>query len=167
MKVSGTKEELIVLLAKTELVPGKVYEMEITDPDKRSLTANRYYYKLLSLFATWGHRSNAWQHNDILEHYGEPEIIDGKPVWLVMKDNDKYKELSYIHLKPTSQTKIGKDGETYRTYVKMQDSHTMNSKQFSRLIDGLINEIKGSDAPIETMTPRELEQLEGYEAITR
>ena len=163
MKVNGTKEELIVLLAKAELESGKVYEMEVTDPDRRSLNANRYYYKLLSLYASWGHRSTAWQHNDIMEHYGEVEIIDGKPVWLVMKDNDKYKELSYIHLKPTSQVKVGNDGDIYRTYVKMQDSHTMTPKQFSRLIDGLINEIKGSEAPIETMTPRELEQLDGYE----
>lgn len=167
MKVSGTKDELIVLLAKAELVSGKVYEMEVTDPDKRSLTANRYYWKLATLFARYEKRSLAYIHNDIMEHYGEAEFIDGHPVWLVMADNDKYKELSYIHLKPTSQVKFGQDGTAYRTYVKMVNSHEMTTAQFSRLIDGLIQEIKASEAPIETMTPRELEQLAGYEAITR
>ena len=166
MKVKGTKEELIVLLAKAELESGKVYEMEVTDPDRRGLTANRYYWKLLTMYATWGGRSDAWQHNDIMEHYGQTDIVDGKPIWIVMQDNGRYKELSYIHLKPTSEVKVGSDGKLYRTYVKMQDSHTMTPKQFSRLIDGLIYEIKGSEAPIETMTPRELEQLRGYEAAT-
>lgn len=163
MKITGTKEELIVQLAKVELVSGKVYELELTDPDKRSLTANRYYWKMATLFARYEKRSLAYIHNDIMEHYGEVERVDGKPIWIVMQDNDRYKELSYIHLKPTSQVKFGEDGTAYRTYVKMQDSHTMTPKEFSRLIDGLIQEIKASEAPIETMTPRELAQLEGYE----
>ena len=40
----------------------------------------------------------------------------------------------------------------------------MNTAEFSRLVDGLIQEIKGSGAEIETMTPQELERLKGYEA---
>ena len=35
----------------------------------------------------------------------------------------------------------------------------MNTEEFANIIEGLINEIKGSNAPIETMTPRDLEIL--------
>lgn len=167
MKLSGTKDQLIVELAKIDLEAGHIYELELTDPDTRSKASNRYYWKLASMFAKYEKRSLAYIHNDIMEHYGEVEIVDEHPVWLVMVDSDRYKELSYIHLKPTSQVKFGADGTAYRTYVKMVNSHEMTQAQFSRLIDGLIQEIKASEAPIETLTPRELAELDGYEAVTR
>ncbi len=46
----------------------------------------------------------------------------------------------------------------------MRGSRYYDTKQFSRLIDGLIQTIIGSDAPIETMTPAELASLKGYAA---
>lgn len=166
MKLSGTKNNLIAELATADLDPEKIYEMEIREPrTRRSLDANAYYWSLLHRYAEWAGRSDVYMHNDILAHYGQPEEMNGEPVFLVMADNDTYLELPYIHLKATSETRMGeKDFKLYRTYRVMRGSHEYDTKQFSRLVDGLIQEIKGSDAPIETMTPAELAVLKGYVA---
>ena len=148
-----------------KLDPAKVYQLEVKEPKKRrSLDANAYYWALLHRYAEWAGRSDVYVHNDILAHYGQPEEMDGEPLYIVMPDNDKYMELSYIHLKATTQTKQGIDMKLYRTYRVMRGSHEYDTAQFSRLVDGLIQEIKGSDAPIETMTPAELAVLKGYVA---
>ena len=142
-----------------------MYEIEIREPKrKRSLDANSYYWALLHRYAVWAGRSDIYMHNDILAHYGVPEEMDGKPVFLVMIDSDAYKELDYIHLRSTSDVRLGEDLKMYRTYRVMKGSHDYDTAQFSRIVDGLIQEIKGSDAPIETMTPAELAVLKGYVA---
>lgn len=143
----------------------KTYKAEITVPKKkRSLDANGYYWLLLHRFAEWARVSDTWVHNDILARFGQPEQIEGRPVYLVMVDSPAYKELSYIHLKPTSELKEGNDGKLYRTFVVMRGSHEYDTAEFSRLVDGLIQDIQGSGAPIETMTPAELATLKGYVA---
>lgn len=143
----------------------KVYRLEVTEPKrKRSLDANGYYWLLLNQFARWARVSDTWLHNDILARFGQPEQIEGRPMYLVMVDTPAYKELSYIHLRPTSELKEGVDGKMYRTYVVMRGSHSYDTAEFSRLIDGLIQDIQGSGAPIETMTPAELAMLKGYVA---
>ena len=101
-----------------------------------------------------------------MERYGEEEQIDGQTVYIMLPDSIRYKEYPKMHLKFTRHTKQGKDGKMYRWFIKMQDSHTYSKKQFSRLIDGIIEEIIGSEAPIETMTRDELEVLNGYEKAT-
>lgn len=163
MRLRGQKNQLIAELAIADLDPDKVYEMEIREPrKKRSLDANAYYWLLLHRYAEWAGRSDAYVHNDILAHYGQPEEACGEPVYMVMVDNDFYKELDYIHLKATSDVRMGEDLKMYRTYRVMRGSHEYDTKEFSRIVDGLIQEIKGSDAPIETMTPAELATLKGY-----
>ena len=163
MKLIGTKEKLIADIAMAKLEPGKEYTCDIKEKGrKRSLDANAYYWKLVNEYAKWARRSDAYIHNDMVGRYGEVDRMDGKTIFLVMPDNDRYMEWMHIHLRPTSEVNVGKDGVLYRTYVKMQDSHTYDTKQFSRLIDGLIQDINGSDAPIETMTPAEQATLKVY-----
>lgn len=148
-----------------DLDPETEYELEVRLPKKkRSLDANSYYWVLLHRYAEWAGRSDVYMHNEILAHYGQPEEIDGKPVYVVMIDTDAYKELEYIHLRATSDVRLGDDLRTYRTYRVMRGSKTYDTKEFSRLVDGLIQEIIGSEAPIETMTPAELAVLKGYAA---
>lgn len=149
----------------SELDSKKQYKAEITEPKKkRSLDANGYYWTLLNKFARWARVSETWLHNDILARFGQPELIEGRRMYLVMADSPAYKELSYIHLKPTSETKEGSDGKIYRTFVVMRGSHDYDTAEFSRLVDGLIQDIICSGAPIETMTPAELATLKGYAA---
>lgn len=55
---------------------------------KRSLDANAYYWVLLTKLAKVMNTSNAEMHNLMLIHYGEPEIIEGKPIYMTVPDTE-------------------------------------------------------------------------------
>ena len=55
--------------------------------------------------------------------------------------NDAMENADY-HLKRTSARKEGKDGRMFRIYVVMQPSHTYNTAEFSKLLEGVISEAK-------------------------
>lgn len=153
---------IIAKLATNGLDPNKEYVCEIKEKrEKRSLNANDYYWKLNSQFADYNKVSKIRQHNENLMHYGQAEMLDGKPVHILMLDTDKFKDSPDIHLCPF-RAPFRKDGKMYRDFILLRGSHTYDSYEMSVLIDGLINEIKGSGAHIETMTPRELANLKGY-----
>lgn len=161
MRYRGRISDIIAFIAKANLDPEKQYECEIDE--KRSLDANSYYWALIGQYAKWTHKSKIYWHNDIMERFGVEETYgDGEYIYIPLLDDINYKEYTKMHLKWTHNTKVGNGGKVYRWYVKMQDSHTYTKAQFSRLIDGIIEEIQGSEAPIEVMTPTQLEQLEGY-----
>ena len=161
MIISGSKNQIITKMLS---LPDKDYTVEVREKgDNRGLTANRYYWHLVHEYAVWSKHSDAYIHNDIMSRFGEDDTLDGKLIYVVMPDNEIYMEYQKIHLRPTTEVKVGTDGTLYRTFIKRADSHTLNTKQFARLIDGLIQEIQGSDAPIETMTPRQLLSLKGYQ----
>ena len=162
MKLSGTKEKLISDLVYS-LESGKNYDIEVKEPS-RTLTANAYYWQLLHQYAVYEKRSDAYIHNGIIARFGEDMTYDGQVLYVVIPDDERWRENMEIHLRPTSEVRIGTDGKTYRTFIQRAGSRTYSKRQFSRLIDGLIEDIKGSEAPIQTMTPSELERLKGYEA---
>ena len=63
------------------------------------------------------------------------------------------------HLQPTSQVREGNDGIMYRTYKLLRGSHTYNSEEMARLIDGLIGCCKDAgilDAEIATPDEKRL-----------
>ena len=49
------------------------------------------------------------------------------------------------------------NGKLYRVYVVMRGSHTYDTKEMSRLIDGTVQEAK--EHGIETLPPDELERM--------
>lgn len=165
-KIVGTISDIVekIIHLKRDADPKKIYEVTIVGHgEKRGLTANSYYWQMVRKYAEWGGRSEQYVHNDVLLHYGVTETVHGATVYVVLPDTDDYMEWDTHHFFPTKQVQVGKDGVTYRTYFVKRDSHKYNTKEFSRLIDGLIQMIKGDNAPIETMTPNQLEQLKGYE----
>ncbi len=76
---------------------------------KRSLDANAYYWVLLTKLAKVMNTSNAEMHNLMLIHYGEPEIIEGKPIYMTVPDTEdagkKVMQATEYHLMPTSQVR--------------------------------------------------------------
>lgn len=128
---------------------------------KRSLDANAYYWKLASEAAEALHVSKPYIHNYLLRKYGQIEIIDGQGVYVVLPDTESAQkaidEAQSYHLKPTSQVKEGKGGVMYRTYMMLKGSSEYDTKEMSRLIDGLVSECK--EMGIETMPPEELERM--------
>ena len=162
--LSGTPAALMIQVIKVlqGLSPDKIYDCVMKlHREKRSLNANAYYWKLLGEFAEYEKVSRVRLHNQMLCDYGQDYRIDGKTVYITLPDNDRWQDMQEVHVRPLSQT-FTKGDTTYRTFILLRGSHEFDSGEMARLIDGLIQEIKGSEAPIETMTPAELQKLEGY-----
>ena len=164
MEITGTINQILMQLLKAALDPTKVLVCDIKEKrDKRSLNANGYYWQLVGQLSTWSGKSEIFIHNDMIEHYGQPELQDGEPIYVMLLDSINYKELPYMHLAWTNNVRYG-DSKTYRAYKVMKGSHEYDTAEFSRLVNGLIQTIIGSEAPIQTMTPAELATLKGYVA---
>lgn len=165
MKITGTVNQIMVALIQAALDPAKEFVCELKEKSAiRGPNANRYYWELVGRLAKWSGKSEIYIHNDMIEHYGIEEEMDGELIFMPLLDYIDYKELSYIHLKWSGNPPYVKNGKLYIDYIVMRGSRYYDTKQFSRLIDGLIQTIIGSDAPIETMTPAELASLKGYAA---
>lgn len=146
-----------------KLLPDKDYSLEIKEYRKpRSLDANAYYWVLIGKYADWARVSKTKLHNQMLASYGQTLEVDGKTAYAVLPDSDAWMDLMTVHLKPTSQTTQDRAGNVLRTYKILRGSHEYDSMEMAVLIDGLIQEIQGSGSNIETLTPRELEQMKGY-----
>lgn len=131
---------------------------------KRSLDANAYYWTLLAKFADVIGLSNSEAHNMMLRGYGQSEIFDGKAVYVTIPDTEeaekKVNNATDYHLAPTSQVRMGNDDVMYRTYRLLRGSRTYDTKEMSRLIDGLITCCKEAGIPeTEIASPNEKEIL--------
>lgn len=127
---------------------------------KRSLDANAYYWLLVTKLSGVVGMSNSEVHNMMLRGYGQPENYEGKGVYLTIPDTDeartKADNATDYHVLPTSQVRTGDDGIVYRTYKLLRGSHTYNTAEMSRLIDGIISECKHAGIPdAEIATPDE------------
>lgn len=127
---------------------------------KRSLDANAYHWVLVGKLAKVLCMSNAEVHNMALRGYGQPEIYEGKGVYMTIPDTDdarhKVDNAIDYHLSPTSQVREGNDGVMYRTYKLLRGSHTYNTEEMARLIDGMITMCKEAGIPdAEIATPDE------------
>ena len=159
-----TKDNVFAVLgqAVSSLEDGKTYIVEIKKKTvKRSLTANAYYWTLVEKMAKGNKISTAYQHNLLLRRYGELEKMDGNLITIQIPEiaeNENYAdENETIHLKPTSQIKVSKNGTVYRTYLLLKGSHTFDNVQMHRLIEGTRDEAE--QMGIEVLTPEEMARL--------
>ena len=129
--------------------------------EKRSLTANAYYWVLVGKIADRMNESQNYVHNMLLRDYGTLEIIDGETLPVVAPDTDeadrKIMNSAFYHLRPTSHTKVGKTGTVFRVYRVIKGSSEYDSKEFSTLLDGAISECR--QMGIETLPDEELERM--------
>lgn len=126
---------------------GVMYVVEIKRHRKRrSLDQNAMYWSILGQIAKALNISNNRAHNLMLRRYGAVETIDGKTIKLVLPDTEeaaqRADEAESYHIKPTSQVKVGMDGNTYRTYILLRGSSTYDTAEMTRLIDGVMDEAK-------------------------
>lgn len=134
--------------------------------NKRSVTANAYYWVLVSKIADRLSRegkpvSKPFVHNWMLCDYGQPEIIDGKPVYVSIKESaaahkDVLESTEY-HLKATGYVYVDRSGDLVRDYMMLKNSRVYDSEEMARLIDGTVEEAKALG--IETLPPAELERM--------
>lgn len=119
---------------------------------KRSKDQNAYYWELLDKYADYLKMSKNELHRRMISDYGQR--IKNKIIPL-KADYDYLKETDEIYLRPSQKFFVDKKGQKWQYFFICRGSSSYNTKEMSILIDGLINDIKGSEAKIETLTERE------------
>jgi len=127
---------------------------------KRSLDANSYFHVLVGKIAEKIESSNPEVKNRMLALYGQIETDEnGKPVYMIVRDNTPVEQWSELHLWPTSQSQELR-GILYRVYVVIRGSHTYNTKEMSTLIQGTYEEaLNAGLSEAEIISPREKQML--------
>ncbi len=126
-----------------------------TPEEIRRIEANNKYWALLQAYVKW-HKQCGYtqQHNQLLAEYS-PILTekgeDGKPhkKWVLKKADFKWDKQMDRHYKPTGKFTKDEYGNEYQAFYEIKSSHEMTIEEFGMLLDGLINEIEGSDAPID------------------
>lgn len=121
---------------------------------KRSLNANAYFHLLAGRLAEKLGTSHASIHNLMIARYGQ---VDMDVKTIILRDDVEYLELEHLHLRPTDATRVMDNGELYRVFFVMRGSHTYDTKEMARLIDGTVDECK--EQGIETLPPDEIERM--------
>lgn len=123
---------------------------------RRSLDANAYFHVLCSRLADALGLSMSRVKNELITSYGQPDEIDGEMV--VIKTNlpvDVMMEQELLHCRACrTEIQNGREVVFYRVY---RGSHTYNTAEMSKLIDGTILECK--EQGIETIPPEELRRM--------
>lgn len=124
---------------------------------RRSLDANAYFHVLIGKIADQLCISKTRCKNLMICRYGQQEYLDeGQPV--ILKTNisvEKMLEQEFLHAGPCGvKVENGTEVIFYKVY---RGSHTLDSKEFSILLEGTIQEAKGLG--IETIPPAELHRM--------
>ena len=133
----------------------KIYEVKEYKP-KRSLNANSFFHLLCQKVAEKTSQSLTEVKNQMISDYGQTDIDMGT---IILKDDIDWRKIQGLHLHPTMATRVLDNGKLYRVYYVMRGSHTYNSKEMNRLIEGMVQEAKA--VGVEVLTPRELEEMIG------
>lgn len=121
---------------------------------KRSLNANSYCWVLIGEIAEKLNISNQAVYELMLQRYSKAYTYMIVPPHAVRQVIDTLKE-GHIYAYEIGEKRVsGKDGMQLQLYY---GSSTFDTKEMSRLIDGIVSEAK--DLGIETETPEELARL--------
>lgn len=138
----------------------KPYEIDLKPiRKKRSLDANGYYWTLLSKLASLLGTSREELHAQMIHDYGAIKVDeDGDLCKFFLAPG---KDPSYITKYSMVVGEDEVDGERVLLYVILKGSSEMDTKEFSHMLDMLIEECKAQGIP--TATPEELAKMENYE----
>ena len=121
---------------------------------KRSLDSNAYFWLLATRLAEVRGTTLTYMHNWLISEYGQ---VDMDIKTIIMDDEIEWTEVTAMHLRPTPATRVLDNGKLYRVYYVMRGSHTYDTKEMSRLIEGTIQDCKAEG--IETLPPEEIERM--------
>ena len=125
--------------------------------EKRTLSANAYFHVLVSKIATAVQTSNVEVKNRLIREYGAYEYIDEQIPTFRIKAEYEDEMLNRDGFHVITVGREVEDGVEWVRMALMRGSHTYNTAEMSRLIDGAVEEAK--ELGIETMTPAELERM--------
>ena len=124
----------------------KLYEVR-EYKQKRSLTANAYFWVLVNEIANVTNQSKDEIHLQMLKEYGQNEVFS------IRSDIDVSRYLKYYE-------EIGKgkvNGKEFTHYRVFKGSSEMDSREMAILISGVIQEAEQLGIP--TLTPNEIARL--------
>lgn len=128
--------------------------------ERRTLSQNAYYWKLITEVAKKQRHSVPYIHNTELRAARYARWFDDELVLVSIPDTDdaeaQVMEQMEYHLAPTNR----REGDK-RIYVMLRGSSEFNTAEMSHLLDLLIQDAQALG--IETMTPAELAQIRAYE----
>ena len=135
----------------------KLHIKAVRFSEKRSLSANAYFHLLVGKIATALQSPNTEVKNRLIREYGAFEFIDDHiPTFRLKAEyEDAMLNREDIHVKPIGREYA--DGCEWVRCAFMRGSHTYNTAEMSRLIDGTVEEAKALG--IETLTPADLERM--------
>ena len=124
----------------------KLYEIK-EHREKRTLTQNAYYWVLVNELANCLRKSKEEVHFDLLKDYSQVALV-------TLKSNVDIK--GYIRYYEFERETII-SGVKFNIYKVYKGSSEMNRKEFSILLEGLIQEAQQQGIP--TLTPNEIAKL--------
>ena len=153
MRFVGKAQECIAWLfqAARETDGGALFEVRLWKR-KRSLTQNAYYWALLNrLGLALGYPSDEL-HRHMLREYGSYDVFTVRADVPIAK---------YFRYYDVVGSGIGENGVRYSHVRAFKGSSEMDSGEFSKLLNGVIQECQQQG--IETMTPEEAARLRWIE----
>ena len=156
--ITGTAKDIINYLLDAD--KEKLFDLdEHKEKKPRSLDSNAYFHVLVGKLAQalTPPISKAACKNMMIADYGQPEIDDNGEV-IIYKTNappSYMEDQEHIHTKLIKVT-VENDKNVY-FYRVNRGTHTYNSAEMSKLIDGTVQECK--NVGIETATPDELAHM--------
>lgn len=158
--MTGTYLQAVAYLTEQNaLDPSKKWDVT-EHKERRSLSQNAYYWQLITEVSRRKHQSVAYTHNFNLRNLRLARWYNGEYVTVLLPDTDEVEaqvmEQTEYHLAVTNKRQDDK-----RVYVLLRNSCEFNTKEFSDLLDLLIQDAEALG--IQTMTPAELARIREYE----
>lgn len=158
--MTGTYIQAVQYLTEQNIKnPDKVWEVK-EHKERRTLSQNAYYWKLITEVAKKQRHSVPYVHNTELRAARYARWFNDELVLVSIPDTDEAEaqimEQMEYHLAPTNR----REGDK-RIYVMLRGSSEFNTQEFSHLLDLLIQDAEALG--IETMTPFELAKIRAYE----
>lgn len=127
--------------------------------EPRSKNANAYFHVLVNKIAEAQRLGNDEVKRQLVLEYGTLATDETGRVLGAMLPASASMDDFYPYAKWYKSKVL--DGKEYDCYLFYKQTHTLDSKEMARLIDGTITVAK--ELGLETMTPDQLARLEGYQ----
>lgn len=127
--------------------------------EPRSKNANAYFHVLVNKIAEAQRLGNDEVKRQLVLEYGALATDETGSVLGAMLPASASMDDFYPYAKWYKSKVL--DGKEYDCYLFYKQTHTLDSKEMARLIDGTITVAK--ELGLETMTPDQLARLEGYQ----
>lgn len=127
--------------------------------EPRSKNANAYFHVLVNKIAEAQRLGNDEVKRQLVLEYGTLATDETGSVLGAMLPASASMDVFYPYAKWYKSKVL--DGKKYDCYLFYKQTHTLDSKEMARLIDGTITVAK--ELGLETMTPDQLARLEGYQ----